>query len=574
MNKLIISVLLAALLMGLSGCTQEGATGEALRATGGTVPSAPAPTPITDSITFSEYMVSGPSGPGSPEFYEVMDHNELDYLTNWPSKSYTVNGVTYYSAMNERIIVEGFDTFFDPITNMEVVTEFGSGQYKYNLNFSNGLPEDFVKGDGNSIQVPFLYETCDVLEINRFSGMVKLKGLVSGKTYTMYDSQGFPYDPSTPPDEYDWKARLIFSGGKLYDITIQNTSRYTFVGTDALKEEEMASFPSNFYSRYITNARFDGFNETEMTEVNIGDEKLEFSTNDGRLHEIPFYTYDQLSDMGTAVNYIDGMNVWMRIDIGDIEDGNMHWDGNITMRYNSSSGPLIWQGYYVDTEITGPIVIDSDSNVSIQYMLLVDEISSSTARVWLLLAKQAFTTQYDKKVGLLGTDWNEDGVTDKLFYLPHSSYLPAEYQVDGNVYEANDYYVAWFSFSEPGEFPYFGNAKTFIDTQYGAGNLIELPNPELSYYAYQADYNAPTAGQYFRMSTSTVTYYPSTAWTDYGSRLSVENHIFNAQSPEVRNMVSLTVFNVVCGNGAIDEGETVENCPRDFGYRPLEDALK
>ncbi|MBU1120867.1 hypothetical protein KJ660_03220, partial [Candidatus Micrarchaeota archaeon] len=196
-KKIIIPVLLAALLIGLSGCTQEGTTGEAFKASGGAVPPAPAPLSITDSITFDEYMFSTPIG-GVPqiEFDEIMDHNHLDYLADWPSKSYTFNGVTYYSTMNERIAITA-DSLFDYQGENEVITEIGTGDYKYNLNFSNGLPGNFYAGDGNSIQVPFLYETCDVLEISEYggsSGMVKLRGRVSGKTYTMYDSQGFPYN--------------------------------------------------------------------------------------------------------------------------------------------------------------------------------------------------------------------------------------------------------------------------------------------------------------------------------------------------------------------------------------------
>jgi len=209
-------------------------------------------------------------------------------------------------------------------------------------------------------------------------------------------------------------------------------------------------------------------------------------------------------------------------------------DGNVTFKKETSTGTLIQEVYYADGNygVNIPITFEGASSVNHDYEIMVDEIDS-TARLWLFFDSQALTTQYNKHVQLLGTDIQEDTTFgDYGFYLPHSQYLPTRLDGDTN-YNSNEYFVANIRIDEDEDSTYDLNA--FINT--ATGNLIALPNNELSTYSYEADYNHNTKF----LSESTTATYPSSAYTDFGTHIVLSDHKYTATVPENRPQAELLV---------------------------------
>jgi hypothetical protein len=250
-------------------------------------------------------------------------------------------------------------------------------------------------------------------------------------------------------------------------------------------------------------------------------------------------------NVGDAVD-INGMQFTLS---GLSNDSNCVYltaDGNVTFRKDTSSGTLIQEIYYVDQNYTNnaPISFEGGSGVTHDYEWMVDEIGS-TAHLWLFFDQQTITTQYTKHIKLWGTDTNETldafpDMADYNFYLPHSQYLPLAMEGDAN-YSSNEYFVARFQFDETENSTYDGNI--FVDT--GTGNLIALPNTQLSSYSYEADYNFGSK----KVSESTTSTYPSTAYTDFGSKIELNDHKFKITMPENRPQAEI----LVSGTGTVTE---------------------
>ncbi len=242
----------------------------------------------------------------------------------------------------------------------------------------------------------------------------------------------------------------------------------------------------------------------------------------------------------------------MQFTFSGMGDGNvcvyLTADGNVTFKKDTSSGTLIQEIYYVDQNFTAdaPISFEGASGITHDYEFMLDEAADgATGHLWLFFDAQALTTQYTKHIKLVGTDTTEDmnasggvlthipaGTSAYPFYVPHSQYLPVKMEGDTN-YNANEYFVARFQFDEDEDSTYDGN--WFVDT--GTGNLIALPNTQLSNYSYEADYNY---GAYALSESSTSTY-PSWVYTDFGSKIVLDNHEFKITLPENRPQMEVLV---------------------------------
>ncbi|MFH1663650.1 MAG: S-layer protein [archaeon] len=252
------------------------------------------------------------------------------------------------------------------------------------------------------------------------------------------------------------------------------------------------------------------------------------------------------------------INVGVRIDINGMDfklsglsnDSNCVYltaDGNMTFRKDTSSGTKIQDIYYVDANYSddAPITFEGGSSINHNYEWMIDEVGS-TARVWLFFDAQALTTQYTKHINFIGTDTLEDmnftgsaavqttsqGIGSYQFYLPHSQYLPAAMEGDTN-YSSSEYFVSMFRIDEDEDSVY--DMNFFVDT--GTGNLIALPNTQLSTYSYEADYN--NGVKY--VSESTTATYPSKAYTDFGSYIELSSHNYKMTIPENRPQAEVLV---------------------------------
>lgn len=254
-------------------------------------------------------------------------------------------------------------------------------------------------------------------------------------------------------------------------------------------------------------------------------------------------------------------------------------DGNVTFKKSSSTGELIQEWWYVDKNVSKSgvkqayVTLEGASGVTNQYLPMVDEISATTGRLWLLMNAQSFTTQYSKKVALVGVDDDESSILagqgDANFYVPHSSYMPGVWQstASGNLgteasttpFDSQYYIIAKFKIDEDeaGSPAHTGEAgwdmNLFVDTTYGVGEAITLPNTNLSGYSYEADYNY--GSKY--ISESTTTTYPSEVYTDWGSHITLSDHEYKIVMPENRPQAEI----LVSGTGTSTDttgGETSE----------------
>ncbi len=263
-----------------------------------------------------------------------------------------------------------------------------------------------------------------------------------------------------------------------------------------------------------------------------------------------------LTGNNVKINGTD-VNVGQRIDINGmqflvsgIDDANtgvyLTADGNVTFRKDTSSGTLIQEFYYVDQNYgnNAAISFEGASSVTHDYEVMVDEIGS-TSRLWLFFDAQTKTIQYSKRWDFVGTDTTEDqnftsggmtqtqaGINNYGFYLPHSQYLPALMEGDAN-YNSNEYFVAMFQIDQDEDS--VDDMNFYVDT--GTGNLIALPNTQLSTYTAEGDYNG---GAKF-VSESTTSTYPSTAYTDFGSKIELNDHKYKITLPENRPQAEVLI---------------------------------
>lgn len=264
----------------------------------------------------------------------------------------------------------------------------------------------------------------------------------------------------------------------------------------------------------------------------------------------------------------------MQYKLAHINDANdclyLTADGNVSFKKDTSSGTLIQEMWYVDQNFSAdaPISFEGGSGITHDYEFMVDEVGS-TSRLWLFFDAQTLTTQYSKTIRLRGTDTTEDlnaiaGVLKQIpagtgaypFYLPHNQYLPVLMEGDTN-YSSNEYFIARFDFDEDDPVAtYDGNI--FIDT--GTGDLIALPNTQLSNYSYEADYNYGSK----KLSESTTSTYPSTVYTDFGSKIELNDHDYKITIPENRPQAEI----LVSGTGTTTEvtgGEDLTIAEGDSG---------
>ncbi|MBU1121014.1 S-layer protein, partial [Candidatus Micrarchaeota archaeon] len=256
---------------------------------------------------------------------------------------------------------------------------------------------------------------------------------------------------------------------------------------------------------------------------------------------------------GTAVNQgaradINGMQFL----VSKVDNTNScaHFaaDGNIAFRKDTSTGELIQEAWFVDENAANdnsgneaPISFEGASGLTHDYILMVNRSGTSgqDADIYLLLDDQVLTTQYNKKVGLVGVDAGEDafnaGSGDADFYVPHNSYLPAEWQSDGSnfnvagtTYSLNNYVIAKFKIDED-ESTVSATAEAnwdfnvFIDTS--TGQVPVLANSNLDIYTWEADWNQ--GGKLLTESTTNPTA-PSVAYSDFGTKMSLVDHKYKA----------------------------------------------
>ncbi len=226
-------------------------------------------------------------------------------------------------------------------------------------------------------------------------------------------------------------------------------------------------------------------------------------------------------------------------------------DGNISIKKDSSTGTLVQEVYYVDKNVakTAEIALPGASDVTAGFVPLVYEVGAANTRVWLLLSDQNFggttaLTQYSKRVQLVGTDMYENGVwtgtTSAVsfpYFVPSSVYLPSDYN-GGSSYNTNNYHVAVFQIDE-GLSAFDFNA--FVDA--GTGNLITLPNSQLSFYGEEVDYQnlglVNSSNATWKMSANTAQIYPTDAYSDYGTHATLASGVVKFVLPENRPQFEL-----------------------------------
>ncbi len=266
------------------------------------------------------------------------------------------------------------------------------------------------------------------------------------------------------------------------------------------------------------------------TAIEFRDATLFYEDFNGVQHSLPGYTRSNASNGTSSTIVIDGQTIWYKISTTDFNV----FDGNITFRENNSTGPVIDQINYIELG-TYQINITGENQQVFIYRLMVDEL---LANMWLFFDRQAMQTKYNKYFFFYGTDTTENTYPNYDFYVPHNSMMPPEYGGDVN-YTSNEFFVAHFSIDEDsdsgGQFYFSHDMNFFIDT--GTGNLIQLPNEQLSSYWYEADYDQGTKF----LDEDPATPYPSSAYTSYGSFIELVNQNYTAMIPE--NLV------VRCSNG-------------------------
>jgi len=168
-------------------------------------------------------------------------------------------------------------------------------------------------------------------------------------------------------------------------------------------------------------------------------------------------------------------------------------------------------------------------------------VNESSNRLWLALGQARIKGQQGKEILFYGTDTLENGPASTV---PDTEY----YKPDDAAFDADPtdtkYYVAKFGVQTGADGTGLPEFHAFISTVYGNGNLITLPNPNLSNYAYQATRNANTAGniQALNLRSDTPASYYSEAFDDAGAYVSVANGtqaVFKL--PSQRPMVQETV---------------------------------
>jgi hypothetical protein len=130
---------------------------------------------------------------------------------------------------------------------------------------------------------------------------------------------------------------------------------------------------------------------------------------------------------------------------------------------------------------------------------------------------------------------------DRTYYVPNTPDLPADSN-GGSAYNVNNYHVAIFQVDDQDSGETGAGIKDWnfaVDAQAGVGNLIALPNSQLSTYGFEAyfDYN----GVSFALSENTNQSYPKAGYDDYGTNVSLSNHVATIVIPENRPQAELQV---------------------------------
>ena len=254
----------------------------------------------------------------------------------------------------------------------------------------------------------------------------------------------------------------------------------------------------------------------------------------------------RITDQNADVN---AQNVWIRLS----------YDGNISFKTSSSGAPFVnWR--YMDinasarrdsnstlSSVMSGISLQGASDVNANYVVLVDEKDSNVADIWLLLAYQEFTAQYGKRLLFQGTDTGEIGSVDanSPFYNPNTSLMPADFN-GGSSYNVNNNKIATFTLEEDQEVSNKNGAgitdlNFFVDTTYSVGNLIALPNSQLSTYSRQLLYDINKLGTVTFSVDEGQTQYPKDAYADWGTRMTIKSGVLTLAVPENRPQFEIAV---------------------------------
>ncbi|MFH1895597.1 MAG: hypothetical protein ABIJ74_03430 [archaeon] len=271
----------------------------------------------------------------------------------------------------------------------------------------------------------------------------------------------------------------------------------------------------------------------EITVFEIKEGNMYYSDDMGISHNIPLYSGNlSMRNQSSNSQIIDGKTIWYKINFSDANS-----DGNITFRKNSSTGPIIKEISYINEDYSNEIIFEGANGKTHKYVLMVNDMNSSTVNIWLFLKggnspNQQITTQYNKHILLYGTDTTEHVIPEHSFFLPHSPYLPAQLG-GGTEYKFNEYFVAAFKIDEDGDSLY--EITAYIDTGFRGGNVIVLPNNELDWYSCEVSCEKCT----FDDKQGCLIEDPSlghptspSLYTIYGSHIELNNHHLKITFPK------------------------------------------
>jgi hypothetical protein len=231
-------------------------------------------------------------------------------------------------------------------------------------------------------------------------------------------------------------------------------------------------------------------------------------------------------------------------------------DGNIEFRQDSSTGTLIGTsgtagsalngtGFYYDDSNTTSLAFSADqvqltgaNSQNFQYALYVTETYGD---VWLLLDKSTnFAVQYSKDIEVQGSSApaaTEDLIVNQSYYLPDvlefgqdssdNSFGTFIVSIEEEESATTDYDMnVFFNLASKDLFAYPNNNLTLptVDVNYGAGAAKTALN-----------------GVTFTLREDTPESYSSVAYTDFGTKLTVDGGAFTAVIPENLPQVVLWV---------------------------------
>jgi len=293
-------------------------------------------------------------------------------------------------------------------------------------------------------------------------------------------------------------------------------------------------------------------------------------------------------------------------------DGNsvtVRTDGAIQFRKTSSTGEIIYtnagdtnttlgaaavhggnsgiQMFYSDattwdtnSATTGAkLSLTGSNSQTYNYAMMVKE----TGKLWLLLDDQNISTEFSgntKTISFVGTDLADDGLVDANTSI---STGPAALTDTGKFYQPDDLDFTGIAAS-PADYVYFiaqfrvdegtdaaaaaadgsSDWNAYIQTDYSNGDLVTLPNANLSGYSYQIQRRAGTNVQALNLRSDTPASYYASAYDDDGVMATAADGVATFVLPETRPYIQAIVKSsgtteTISGgdDGVLKVGETV-----------------